>query len=145
MARQPPQRGEYRQFVPITTRWHDNDVYGHVNNVVYYGYFDSAVNTWLIERGGLDIRGDRVVAYVVGSSCDYFAGVAFPQRLEVGLAVERLGHSSVHYALAVFVEDEDQARAAGRFIHAYVDRDVERAVAVPDAVRDLLTPLLRDA
>lgn len=142
---QPPLRSQYRQFVPIGTRWHDNDIYGHVNNVVYYGYFDSAVNGWLIERGGLDLQHDRVVAYVVSSSCDYFAGVAFPQRLEVGLAVERLGRSSVHYALAVFVEGETHARAAGRFVHAYVDREAGRAVPIPASVRDLLTPLLRDA
>ncbi|MFJ4348656.1 acyl-CoA thioesterase [Pseudomonas sp. NPDC089401] len=142
MAVQRPQRGDYRHFQPLTTRWHDNDVYGHVNNVVYYGYFDSAVNAWLIEQGLLDIHNDRVVGYVASSSCDYFAAVAFPQRLEVGMAVERLGNSSVRYVLGVFVEGEQEARAAGRFVHVYVNRERGCAVPVPAGVRRRLEPLL---
>lgn len=138
MARERPLRGAYRHFQPIATRWHDNDLYGHVNNVVYYGFFDSAVNTWLIEHAGLDIHRDPVVAYVVGSACDYFAAVAFPQRIEVGIAVTGTGNSSVHYALAVFVEGEPEACAAGRFTHVFVDRREQRAVAIPGKVRRAL-------
>ena len=142
MARERPLRGAYRFFQPITTRWHDNDLYGHVNNVVYYGFFDTAVNTWLIEQAGLDIHRDPVVAYVAGSACDYFAAVAFPQRIEVGIAVERLGHSSVQYALAVFAGGAVQACAAGRFTHVFVDRRDNRPVAIPARLRSAYERLL---
>ena len=90
-----PLREQYLHFQPITTRWHDNDIYGHVNNVTYYAFFDTAVNTYLIERGGLDIQGGEVIGLVVSSSCDYFAPVAFPQRIEMSLRVARLGNRSV--------------------------------------------------
>ena len=98
----PPQhlRRDYPHFQPITTRWHDNDIYGHVNNVTYYSYFDSAVNAYLIEVGGLDIHNGEVVGFVVSSSCDYFASIAFPERIEIGLRVAKLGNSSVQYELA---------------------------------------------
>lgn len=97
-----PQRADYRHFQPILTRWHDNDVYGHVNNVTYYSFFDTAVNTYLIEQGGLDIHDGEVVGFVVSSACDYFASIAFPERIEIGLRVGKLGSSSVQYELAVF-------------------------------------------
>lgn len=142
MARERPLRGAYRYFQPITTRWHDNDLYGHVNNVVYYGFFDTAVNTWLIEHAGLDIHHDPVVAYVAGSACDYFAAVAFPQAIEVGISVQRLGHSSVQYALAVFAAGQDHASAAGRFTHVFVDRRDNRPVAIPAKLRRALERLL---
>ncbi|WP_409338992.1 acyl-CoA thioesterase [Pseudomonas aeruginosa] len=115
MATAPrPLREQYLHFQPITTRWHDNDIYGHVNNVTYYAFFDTAVNTYLIERGGLDIQGGEVIGLVVSSSCDYFAPVAFPQRIEMGLRVARLGNSSVQYELALFLEGQREACAAGR-------------------------------
>ncbi|SDH86239.1 acyl-CoA thioester hydrolase [Pseudomonas flavescens] len=133
---QPPYlREQYRHFQPITTRWHDNDLYGHVNNVTYYSYFDSAVNTYLIEVGGLDIHHGEVVGFVVSSSCDYFASVAFPERIEIGLRVGNLGNSSVQYELAVFKEGEQQASAAGRFVHVFVDRSSNRPVAIPETLR----------
>ena len=135
-------RGEYRHFQPITTRWHDNDVYGHVNNVVYYGYFDSAVNAYLIEQGGLDIHDGTVVGFVVSSSCDYFASIAFPDRIEVGLRVGKLGNSSVQYELAIFKQGEDEACAAGRFVHVFVDRESNRPVAIPEPLRAALAELL---
>ncbi|WP_044873096.1 thioesterase family protein [Pseudomonas sp. LFM046] len=135
-------RGDYRHFQPITTRWHDNDLYGHVNNVVYYGYFDSAVNTYLIERGGLDIHEGGVVGFVVSSSCDYFASIAFPDRIEVGLRVGKLGNSSVQYELAIFKQGEDEACAAGRFVHVFVDRESNRPVAIPDGLRASLAELV---
>ena len=137
-------RGDYRHFQPITTRWHDNDIYGHVNNVVYYGYFDSAVNTYLIERGGLDIHEGGVVGFVVSSSCDYFAPVAFPERIEVGLRVGKLGNSSVQYELAIFREGEELACAAGRFVHVFVDRASNSPVPIPAPLREAMEALLRD-
>ncbi|AOE88007.1 acyl-CoA thioesterase [Pseudomonas sp. TCU-HL1] len=135
-------RGDYRHFQPITTRWHDNDIYGHVNNVVYYGYFDSAVNTYLIEQGGLDIHDGNVVGFVVSSSCDYFASIAFPDRIEVGLRVGKLGNSSVQYELAIFKQCEIDACAAGRFVHVFVDRESNRPVPIPEALRAALAELV---
>ncbi len=135
-------RGDYRHFQMITTRWHDNDVYGHVNNVVYYSFFDSAVNTYLIEAGGLDIHAGEVVGFVVSSSCDYFASIAFPERIEVGLRVGKLGNSSVQYELAIFKHGEEQACAAGRFVHVFVDRDSNRPVGIPESLRAALARLL---
>jgi len=135
-------RDDYRHFQPITTRWHDNDVYGHVNNVTYYSFFDSAVNTYLIEVGGLDIHNGNVVGFVVSSSCDYFASIAFPDAIEVGLRVGKLGNSSVQYELAVFKAGEDEACAAGRFVHVFVDRNSNRPVSIPEVLRAALMRLL---
>ncbi|EHY76586.1 thioesterase, partial [Stutzerimonas stutzeri ATCC 14405 = CCUG 16156] len=129
-------------FQPITTRWHDNDIYGHVNNVVYYSYFDSAVNTYLIERGGLDIHDGEVVGFVVSSACDYFSSIAFPDALEVGLRVGRLGNSSVQYELAIFKAGEAQACAAGRFVHVFVERVSNRPTPIPAGLRQALEALL---
>jgi acyl-CoA thioester hydrolase len=136
------QRTEYLHFQPITTRWHDNDVYGHVNNVTYYSFFDTAVNTYLIQTGGLDIHEGEVVGFVVSSACDYFASIAFPDRIEVGLRVGKLGNSSVQYELAVFKEGEEEACAAGRFVHVFVDRTSNRPVAIPDRLRAALERLV---
>ena len=135
-------RDDYKRFQAITTRWHDNDIYGHVNNVTYYSYFDSAVNSYLIEVGGLDIHGGDVVGFVVSSSCDYFASIAFPERIELGLRVGKLGNSSVQYELAVFKEGEEQACAAGRFIHVFVDRESNRPVPIPAELREALEAIL---
>ncbi|UVL84269.1 acyl-CoA thioesterase [Pseudomonas sp. B21-028] len=137
-----PQRTEYPHLQAITTRWHDNDVYGHVNNVTYYSFFDTAVNTYLIDVGGLDIQGGEVVAFVVSSACDYFASIAFPERIEVGLRVGKLGSSSVQYELAVFKAGEEEACAAGRFVHVFVDRGSNRPVAIPDRLRAALERLV---
>ncbi|TRX72758.1 acyl-CoA thioesterase [Pseudomonas mangiferae] len=137
-----PLRDDYRHFQPLDTRWHDNDLYGHVNNVVYYGYFDSAVNRYLIERGGLDIQDGEVVGFVVSSACDYFASVAFPDRLDVGLRVGKLGNSSVQYELAIFREGETEACAAGRFVHVFVERRSNRPVPIPPRLREALQALV---
>jgi acyl-CoA thioester hydrolase len=137
-------RGDYRHFQPITTRWHDNDIYGHVNNVTYYSYFDSAVNAYLIAAGGLDIHAGEVVGFVVSSSCDYFASIAFPDAIEVGLRVGKLGNSSVQYELAIFKAGEEQACAAGRFVHVFVERASNRPVPMPVALRAALQHLLKD-
>ena len=137
-----PQRADYRHFQPITTRWHDNDAYGHVNNVTYYSYFDSAVNTYLIERGGLDIHTGQVVGFVVSSACDYFASIAFPEPIEVGLRVGKLGNSSVQYELAVFKAGETDACAAGRFVHVFVDRASNQPVPIPARLREAMERLV---
>ncbi|MGY2293666.1 acyl-CoA thioesterase [Pseudomonas sp. SDO528_S397] len=136
-----PQRADYRYFQAITTRWHDNNVYGHVNNVTYYSFFDTAVNTYLIEHGGLDIHDGAVVGFVVSSACDYFASIAFPDRIEVGLRVGKLGGSSVQYELAVFKAGEDEACAAGRFVQVFVDRVSNQPAAMPAALREALEHL----
>jgi acyl-CoA thioester hydrolase len=142
MTDQTPQRTDYPHFQPITTRWHDNDIYGHVNNVTYYSFFDSAVNSYLIERGGLDIHDGEVVGFVVSSSCDYFASIAYPDLIEVGVRVGKLGNSSVQYELAVFKAGEAEACAAGRFVHVFVDRTSNRPVAIPEGLRAALSLLL---
>ena len=140
--RQPERRSAFSQFTSLTTRWSDNDVYGHVNNVQYYSFFDTAVNRFLIENRVLDIHDKNgIVGYVVETGCSYFSGVAFPDTLHVGLRVARLGTSSVRYELAVFRNDEDQASAEGHFVHVYVDRSTGRSAPMPDAVRALLAGL----
>ncbi|MFN3356964.1 MAG: acyl-CoA thioesterase [Pseudomonas sp.] len=137
-----PQRADYAHFQPIITRWQDNDVYGHVNNVTYYSFFDTAVNTYLIEQGGLDIHGGEVVGFVVSSACDYFASVAFPERIDIGLRVGKLGNSSVQYELAVFKAGEEEACAAGRFVHVFVDRETNQPVTIPGLLREALQRLV---
>lgn len=137
-------RGDYRHFQPITTRWHDNDIYGHVNNVTYYSYFDSAVNAYLIAEGGLDIHDGEVVGFVVSSACDYFTSIAFPNAIEVGLRVGKLGNSSVQYELAIFKVGEEQACAAGRFVHVFVERASNRPVTIPVGLRAAMQRLLKD-
>jgi acyl-CoA thioester hydrolase len=136
-----PRRGVYRCFYPITTRWSDNDLYGHVNNVIYYSYFDSAANRYLIEEGGLDIQGGDIVGYVVSSGCDYHAPVAYPERIEAGLRVDRLGNSSVRYGIAIFREGEETAVAHGHFVHVFVDRASNRAVPIPPRLRAALAAI----
>ena len=142
MTHTTPQRTDYRHFQSITTRWHDNDIYGHVNNVTYYSFFDSAVNTYLIERGGLDIHEGAVVGFVVSSSCDYFASIAYPDLIEVGVRVSKLGNSSVQYELAVFKAGESEACAAGRFVHVFVDRESNQPVSIPEGLRAALQVLV---
>ncbi len=142
MPEQPKHlRRDYKHFQPITTRWHDNDIYGHVNNVVYYGFFDTAVNNYLIQQGGLDIQDGDIVGFVVSSACDYFASIAYPDLIEVGLRVARLGNSSVQYELAIFREGEQEACAAGRFVHVFVERASNRPIAIPGRLRAALEAL----
>ncbi len=142
MPEQPKHlRRDYKHFQPITTRWHDNDIYGHVNNVVYYGFFDTAVNNYLIQQGGLDIQDGDIVGFVVSSACDYFASIAYPDLIEVGLRVAKLGNSSVQYELAIFREGEQEACAAGRFVHVFVERASNRPTAIPGRLRAALEAL----
>ena len=142
MPEQPKHlRRDYKHFQPITTRWHDNDIYGHVNNVVYYGFFDTAVNNYLIQQGGLDIRDGDIVGFVVSSACDYFASIAYPDIIEVGVRVAKLGNSSVQYELAIFREGEQEASAAGRFVHVFVERASNRPTPIPGRLRAALEAL----
>ena len=142
MPEQPKHlRRDYKHFQPITTRWHDNDIYGHVNNVVYYGFFDTAVNNYLIRQGGLDIQDGDIVGFVVSSACDYFASIAYPDLIEVGLRVAKLGNSSVQYELAIFRGGEQEASAAGRFVHVFVERASNRPTAIPPRLRAALEAL----
>jgi acyl-CoA thioester hydrolase len=146
MSLREARRSDFRQFIEIATRWSDNDVYGHVNNVVYYSFFDTAVNRFLIENRALDIQADPVVGYVVDTGCSYFRPVAFPETLHVGLRVARLGTSSVRYEVALFRAEDDEPAAAGHFVHVYVDRRTGRSATIPDATRRLLaTVAVRDA
>ena len=138
-------RGSYAAFLPIPTRWMDNDAYGHVNNVVYYSYFDTAVNEHLIRAGGLDIERDPVVGYVVETSCRFMKSLAFPDVVDAGLRVVRIGHSSVEYEIALFRRGDDDAAARGRFVHVWVERATQRPVRVPDKIRSALASLLAAA
>lgn len=134
-------RACYNHFLPLQTRWADNDIYGHVNNVAYYGYFDTIVNEYLIASGALDIHEGAVIGLVVETGCRYFAPLAFPQKLDGALRVAKLGNSSVRYELAIFKAGEDAPAAEGHFVHVYVDRKTRRPVKLPEALRKALTPL----
>jgi acyl-CoA thioester hydrolase len=134
-------RSDFAQFHAIETRWMDNDAYGHVNNVTYYSYFDTAVNHYLIAQGALDIARSEVVGLVVETQCRYFSSIAFPETIEVGLRVANIGTSSVRYELGVFRKGEDTAAAQGHFVHVYVDRASNRPVALPDVLRTALKRL----
>jgi acyl-CoA thioester hydrolase len=143
MNREPPDgRSSYRYFLAITTRWMDNDVYGHLNNVVYYSYFDTVVNQYLVERGVLQIGASAVIGLVAETACRYFSPVAFPDRVQAGLRVARLGRTSVRYEVGIFLNDEPQASAQGHFVHVYVDRTSRRPTPLPEALRAALEPLL---
>ncbi len=142
-ARPVPQgRAAYRRFSRIDTRWADNDAYGHVNNVVYYAWFDSVVNRTLIEAGALDIAAGPVIGLVVETHCNYFAPLAFPQPIDAGLRVARIGASSVRYAIGLFAADGALTAAHGHFVHVYVDRASRRPVPLPARLVDVLQGLL---
>jgi len=140
----PLPRGAYRWFARIPTRWMDNDTYGHVNNATYYSYFDTAVNVHLIEACGLDIHNAAAIGVVVETSCRFHRSLAFPETIEAGLRVVRLGNTSVTYELALFRQGEDTPAASGSFVHVWVDRVSQRPVPVPASVRAGLAPLLVD-
>jgi acyl-CoA thioester hydrolase len=135
-------RDAYRHFLAIPTRWMDNDVYGHVNNVEYYSFFDTVVNRWLIDRRLLDYLTSPVIGLVVETSCAYFRPVAFPDTVHAGLRVAHLGNSSVRYEVGLFRNDDPHPAAAGHFIHVYVDRATSRPVRLPDPLRDALSTLM---
>lgn len=134
-------RSAFPHLLALPTRWMDNDSYGHVNNVNYYSFFDTAVNRYLIDRGVLDIHKDDIVGFVVETSCSYFSSISFPDLIHVGVRVAKLGNSSVRYELALFRNDEPLPSAAGHFVHVYVDRRTNQSVPIPRQVREVLASL----
>ena len=138
---QPETRARYRHFLRIPTRWMDNDVYGHVNNVVYYSYFDTVVNSYLIEQGALDIAASPVIGLAVESKCRFMHELTYPEIVEAGLRVGRLGNTSVRYEIGLFRAGRDEPAATGYFVHVYVDRATRRPVPLPPALRAALAPL----
>jgi acyl-CoA thioester hydrolase len=135
-------RADYRHFLAIPTRWMDNDTYGHVNNVTYYSYFDTVVNEHLVNAGGLDIREGAVVGFVVETSCRFFKPISFPDNIEAGMRVSKLGRSSVTYEIALFRQGDAHPAAAGRFVHVWVDRKTVTPAEIPPRIRESLQALL---
>jgi acyl-CoA thioester hydrolase len=135
-------RADYRHFLAIQTRWMDNDTYGHVNNVTYYSYFDTVVNEHLIREGGLDIANGAAVGYVVENSCRFFRPLSFPETIDAGIRVAKLGRSSVTYEIALFRKDEATPAAVGRFVHVWVDRATVTPTDIPPGIRAALQPLV---
>ena len=134
-------RKDYFYFNDISTRWMDNDVYGHINNVNYYSYFDSIVNKYLIEEGGLNINQDPVVGFVVASNCDYFAPLSYPEKLESALVVSKIGNSSVEYKIGIFKKDSADVSALGGFTHVFVSRETGKAVSIPTHLKNALSKI----
>ncbi|MFC7449582.1 acyl-CoA thioesterase [Rhodococcus daqingensis] len=145
-AQPDPTAADYPVLWPVPTRWADNDHYGHVNNVTYYSYFDTAVNGWLMSAVGVDIRDLPAIGVVAETSCTYRSELSFPDQLQVGLSVSRLGTRSIVYALAIFREGPDGAldlAATGRFVHVYVDAESRKPVPIPDEIRTAVSRLVR--
>lgn len=134
----PRPRSDYKAFRSIGTRWQDNDVYGHVNNVVYYSWFDTAVNAFLIEQGVLDIHAGQTIGLVIETHCNYFSPLAFPETVEAGIRVARLGRTSVRYEVGLFAQGQEFAAAQGHFIHVYVDRQTRRPVSLSPQLQSVL-------
>lgn len=132
----------YPTHTAITTRWMDNDVYGHVNNVQYYSFFDTAVNGYLINEGALDIHSGAVIGLVVETGCQYYAPLAFPEAIRAGIAVSKIGNSSVRYEIGLFGAESREPAAQGFFVHVYVDRDTRRPTSLPETLKSVLNPLL---
>jgi len=139
----PASRADFPHFENVPTRWRDNDVYDHVNNAVYYAYFDTVINRWLIDEGGLDFRSGDVVGMAVETMCRFRGSFAFPDTIEAGLRVAHLGTSSVRYELGLFKAGEEQARVEGHFVHVFVRRDTQRPIPIPDKLRACLARLRR--
>jgi acyl-CoA thioester hydrolase len=134
----PSTRARYRYFVSVPTRWMDNDVYGHVNNVVYYAFFDTVINRYLIAEGGLDIARGATIGLCVESRCRYRKPIAFPDEVEAGLRVAKIGRSSVTYEVGIFARGDDEAAADGSFVHVFVDRATRRSTPIPEPLRSAL-------
>ncbi len=132
-------KSSFKYLKPVQTRWADNDIFGHVNNVVYYSYFDTVANNFLIEEGGFNPLTDNTIGYVVHSQCSYLKGFSHPVRLTAGFMVEKLGNSSVTYGIGLFKNDDDKPSAYGTFTHVFVDRNTERPVAIPEQLREALS------
>lgn len=139
----PPTRADFPHFRQITTRWMDNDLYGHVNNATYYSFLDTVVSGYLVDAGVIDPGRSKVIGLAVSSSCSYFAPVSFPELVTGGLRVERIGTSSVTYGVGIFRDDDQDAAALGQFVHVYVDEATRRPVPLPETLRKALEPLAR--
>ena len=137
----PTLRSDYKDLSHIETRWNDNDSYGHVNNIVYYSYFDTAVNRHLIQKGVLDLSNSEVIGLVIESKCTYFSPITFPDTVAVGLKVIHLGNSSVRYQIGLFCNESESASAVGEFVHVYVERSTNKPVSIPDNTRKVLQAL----
>jgi len=137
-------RENYKYFHPIQTRWNDNDIYGHVNNVVYYAYFDTAVNMFMVDNAGFDPHDATVVGICPESHCNYHKPVAYPNKLEAGLRIDRLGNSSVRYEVAIFIAGDEEAAATGHFVHVFVDRETRKPVSIPAIIRSAMETILAD-
>jgi acyl-CoA thioester hydrolase len=138
----PPKRSDFVAFEEIHSRWMDNDAYGHINNVVYYSFFDTAVNRYLIERNVLDVLKSEAIGFVIETQCQYFSPIAYPDLIHVGLKVTHLGNSSVKYEVAIFKNEDDVASAAGSFVHVYVNRSTNKPTPIPQDVREILAGLV---
>lgn len=135
-------RSRYLHFLAIPTRWLDNDIYGHVNNVVYYSYFDTVVNAYLVRQGKLDIHNDRVIGVAVETFCQFFKSLSFPEVIDAGLRVGTLGNSSVRYEIGLFRQGDDEPAAAGHFVHVFVERATQRPTQIPEKLRNCLQQLI---
>lgn len=142
MASEPLTRDDYVHFRSIGTRWADNDIYGHVNNVEYYAFFDTVINAWLIDEGGLDIHGGATIGLCAESHCSYHASVAFPETVDAGLRVGKLGRSSVRYEIGLFRAEQPEPIATGWFVHVFVDRETRTSTPIAGQLRDALERLL---
>ena len=137
----PKSRKDFVHFTTIQTRWMDNDVYGHVNNVNYYSYFDTVVNTHLINEGALNIYESKIIGLVVETQCNYFASFAFPQTIEAGLVVSKVGSSSVRYEIGLFHQGKETVAAQGHFVHVYVDRETNKPSPLPEKLKTVVNAL----
>ncbi|WP_180005224.1 MULTISPECIES: thioesterase family protein [unclassified Acinetobacter] len=142
MKPETKRRQNYRFLFPIQTRWADNDMYGHVNNVTYYSYFDTAANALLIQHAGFDLRNTPIIGLVVDSACSFLQELSYPEIIEVGVAIEKIGNSSLRYDLAIFKQGQNEAAAQGHFVHVFVDRQTRKSTSIPDEMRDALTQFL---
>lgn len=131
-------RDQYAFIFPIQTRWADNDIYGHVNNVTYYSYFDTAANALLIQKADFDIHQSPIIGLVVNSSCDFFQELTYPEIIEVGVAISKIGNASLTYDLAIFKQGQSQASAQGQFVHVFVSRKTKKSTPIPQDMRDAL-------
>lgn len=138
-------RTEFPTLRTISTRWEDEDVYGHVNNVVYYSYFDTAVNGYLMEATGTDIRKLDAVGLVVETQCSYKRSLGFPEDVQAGIAVTKIGGTSIIYRIGLFQGDSDEPAAIGKFVHVYVDAETRKAVRIPQSIKDAVTPLVQES
>ncbi|MDO3721645.1 thioesterase family protein [Marinobacter sp. chi1] len=136
------ERSDFPIFYPMQTRWMDNDIYGHVNNVTYYSYFDSAINRFLIEKGGLNIHASDVVGFVVSSNCQFRKPLAYPDAISVGLRVAKIGHSSVTYETGIFRDSETEASAYGQVVHVFVSREHNTATRIPESIHQALEQIV---